>query len=638
MVNLKPKLKINKFTGSGDGLLYYNEGFVAGNENGNSLLTESFKYEKYWDTLDANYEGENDGYSLIKAMITLSTINGRSPYNIFSDQANQLFIKSGNLYNGYLNDYLYSGGVTPDILELPSGNLLITSTERVNLIIRGACKTGSTSGKIIDTGGRNLLTLGASGSKVQNLVTGATYNITSITTTNSTNDTVNFTAQSGFSNDAGQEFFIYNANKFTLSRTTYERRQIKQNGLKFYILNGNKLSRLDSDETTFDEDYKLFPPGYESLSFDVNSGKMLFSAINENGKSMLLLWDSFSDGWNNILELDGDVYSVKSYKSGWVYVLRGVIYYTDGFSIQKLSAYSDNIKIGQSSLNVLCPTYFNGITIFNDYIYFINSQHSPNYDGPRTEYGVYVFNPESGWSFLTGLLNGKQIANPQFISLSDNQIYVGFSADYTETDVNVGGVSIIKEGSYTDTNLNKSFITYIELPNEMPVIGIGLNLSFNNDIAQSGFSVEKKTNITVSIGNGNQTLMKEYNGNIKSSSRIDISRFYDVINIGDELRFTSPNGLNNGKRYFVTNKQLQTGDDTILTVTPATLISETYGPSLKIIKVKKCGNKTITENQMNTEQLFFLPSAIYSNKLFIEVVVNGIANSIPISVTGINIY
>ena len=28
MVNLKPKLKINKFTGSGDGLLYYNEGFL----------------------------------------------------------------------------------------------------------------------------------------------------------------------------------------------------------------------------------------------------------------------------------------------------------------------------------------------------------------------------------------------------------------------------------------------------------------------------------------------------------------------------------------------------------------------------------------------------------------------------------
>ena len=63
---------------------------------------------------------------------------------------------------------------------------------------------------------------------------------------------------------------------------------------------------------------------------------MLFSAKNDVGKSILLLWDGFSDGFNNILDLDGDVYSVKSYKSGWIYILRGVIYYTDGFSIQKI--------------------------------------------------------------------------------------------------------------------------------------------------------------------------------------------------------------------------------------------------------------------------------------------------------------
>lgn len=640
MVNLKPKLKINKFTGSGDGLLYYNEGFVAGNENGNSLLTESFKYDKYWDTLDAGFEGDNNKYSILRSILPLSTIDGKSRYNIFIDWAGQLFIKGLNTYNGYLTDYLKTGtsSCDADFLELPSGNILVSSSITVGLIIRGRCETGSGTTKIIDTSGRNLGTLGAGGTYVQNLTTGAIYRINSLSMTTSTNDTLNFTAQTGFTNSEGDEFFVYVRDKFSVSETKNNVRQIKQTGLRFYILNGNKLARLDNDEETFDEDFKLLPPGYEALSFDVNSGKMLFSAKNDTGKSTLLLWDSVSDGWNNILDLDGVVYSVKSYKSGWVYVLRGVIYYTDGFSIQKLSAYSDNVKIGESNYSVLSPNTFNGITVFNDYIYFINSQHSPNYDGPRTEYGVYVFNPESGWSFLTGLLNGKQIANPQFISLSDNQIYVGFSADYTETDVNVGGVSIIKEGSYTDTNLNKSFITYIELPNEMPVIGIGLNLSFNNDISNSGFSTEKKTNITVSIGNGNQTLMKEYSGNIKSSSRIDISRFYDVINIGDELRFTGPNGLNNGKRYFVTNKQLQTGDDTILTVTPATLISETYGPSLKIIKVKKCGNKTITENQMNTEQLFFLPSAIYSNKLFIEVVVNGIANSMPISVTGINIY
>ena len=130
--------------------------------------------------------------------------------------------------------------------------------------------------------------------------------------------------------------FIYVYNKITLQSSGSNRRQIKQFGDIFYVLNGNKLGRLEADESTWDEDYKLFPSGYESLSFDTNSGKMLFSAKNDVGKSILLLWDGFSDGFNNILDLDGDVYSVKSYKSGWIYILRGVIYYTDGFSIQKI--------------------------------------------------------------------------------------------------------------------------------------------------------------------------------------------------------------------------------------------------------------------------------------------------------------
>ena len=41
---------------------------------------------------------------------------------------------------------------------------------------------------------------------------------------------------------------------------------------------------------------------------------------------------------------------------------------------------------------------------------------------------------------------------------------------------------------------------------------------------------------------------------------------------------------------------------------------------------------------MNREHLFFLPTPMFSNKIFIEVVVNGIANSMPILITGINVY
>ena len=60
----------------------------------------------------------------------------------------------------------------------------------------------------------------------------------------------------------------------------------------------------------------------------------------------------------------------------------------------------------------------------------------------------------------------------------------------------------------------------------MPIYGVGLTISFNNDIAQSGYTVEKKTDITVSIGDGNKTLMKNYYGDIKSTFK---TIFQDIM-------------------------------------------------------------------------------------------------------------
>lgn len=641
MNNLKPKVRIDKFTGSGDGLLYYNEGFTAGNENGNSLLTETYKFEKYFNSYDSNFQGETDGHSEFKTMIPLKVIQGGSLYHIAVDGFGQLFLKGGNLYEGFLQQIVGLGNY-PDIFELPSGNILLagssSNSSYAHILIRGYCHADSTTSKIVDGAGRNLSTLGAGGMSVQNLNTGAIYSITSITDENATKDALNFTAQAGKANSEGDEFIVLVQNKFTLTADRYMRRQIKQSGDKYYILNGNMLARLDGDESTFKQDFKLFPAGFSSLAFDVNSGKQLFSAKNETGKSILLLWDEFSDGWNNIIDLDGDVYSIKSYKSGWVFVLKGIIYYTDGFSIQELSSYSDTVKIGQATINFLSPTHFNGISVFNNIIYFINENASNAYDGMRTNYGVYSFDPKNGWSYLAGFLNEKQIVIPTFITLSNENIYVGFWGKDEVLDEYQSGISIIKEGSNTVTKLNKSFMTYVELKENTQIFGVGLNIGFNNDIRRSGLSAEKKTSIEVSIGDGNQELIKGFAGDIVSSTVIDVTKSYDVVNIGDELRVVSPYSRNSGNRTWVTNKQTLTSAIR-LTVSPALTSGEsTVTPTINIIKVKKCDKKTITENQMNTEQMFFLTTPIYSNKIFIEVTVYGIANSMPISITGINIY
>jgi hypothetical protein len=212
MRNLKPKIKIDKFSGSGEGMLYYNEGFIAGNENGNSLLSEGYSSGKIFDNTDTAYITLSNE---IKAIQYLKTIRSLRDYSLMLNSTGGFLVNS--MYTTYIKNavgpslgasspYLYS--YYPDLLELPSGNLIFSSTNHLGLVIRGYCLTGSSTTKIVDGAGRNFETLGLSNTgmnnKVWNLKTGEVFTITSISTTNSTNDTLNFSA--GTTNTANDEF------------------------------------------------------------------------------------------------------------------------------------------------------------------------------------------------------------------------------------------------------------------------------------------------------------------------------------------------------------------------------------------------------------------------------------------------
>ena len=646
MRNLKPKIKIDKFSGSGEGMLYYNEGFIAGNENGNSLLSEGYSSGKIFDNTDTAYITLSNE---IKAIQYLKTIRSLRDYSLMLNSTGGFLVNS--MYTTYIKNAVgpslgasspYISSNYPDLLELPSGNLIFSSTNHLGLVIRGYCLTGSSTTKIVDGAGRNFETLGLSNTgmnnKVWNLKTGEVFTITTISTTNSTNDTLEFTA--GTANTANDEFVAVVWDKWALKTDispvpTYssnDKRQIKQYADYFYVLNNRYLARLNSDESTFynksvvgENKGKELPVGHTAQCFDVNTDKILVSSRKSNGENFLLLWDGYADGWNNILPISGDVNDVRAYNSGWVFVLEGTLYYTDGYSLSKLSNYNDTLKLNVNNLNLTINS-FNSIVVLKDSIYMASGDYNLN----RVKTGVYVYDFNYGWSFIPITFKGRMYNTPTsiFYNYSDNGIDVGLS----------GGLSYIRSNrANTSQYLNKSAIWMINLDEESQIFGVGLNISANITDYINGFQANRKTKITVSIGDANKGLIYTYEGNINGTGNILTSLSYDPVDVGDEIIVIDKYSRIRGERAFVQSKSTLV-EGISLQVSPYFSQNDDNIRSLQVLKLKKCDTKEISLGDLNREQMFFNPNPFFSNKLFVQITIQGITNSFPVSILGINIY
>ncbi len=643
MRNLKPKIKIDKFSGSGEGMLYYNEGFIAGNENGNSLLSEGYNSYKIFNSKDTNYSSF-DSYEKVLSMANVRTKIGGLDYQIGVTSSGKIITLRDNTAT-YISDFWLGTGLGryqtssnyPDIFELPSGNLMYTSSGSISFIVRGYCATGSSSTKIVDGEGRNFTTLYGP-TKVINLRTGQVYTITDISTTTSDDDTIEFSAVSGKTNNVNDEFLAISYNRMNFHENSLEaRRQIVSFADYFYILNQNWLSRIEGDEQTFTQKSKQLPSGQEALSISVNSGKMLISSTKSNSENYLLLWDGYSDGWNNWIKVSSEVYALQPYNNGWIYFIRGELFYTDGFSTQKLSSYVDNKKVG---LSKLAPKRFNAITEANGIIYMVASYNGNSPNKNRSYTGVYACDLEGGWSFLNSFIDNKLYGRPECIYYYDNNnmaLLVGMES----------GVSAIEINSSTNEYISKSFITYIELKEETQIYGVGLVITQNHNIEKDSLSSGGgKTDITVNIGDGKENLITYGSGASLQTSSVRVSKqSNDTAEIGDLIIPTNEFSVGafntgipiRGERVYIKNIIDDSGYR-YYEIEPNFTTNINNVMSFKLLKVKKCDRKVIDSSEFNREQMFFISKPLYTNKIFIEVVVHGITNSIPISITGINIY
>ena len=236
-MNGKPILNINRFSGSGEGGILYNEGFYPEVDNGKSVMGEGFATFNIANAATSGFT--NIGY--VMSILSLSTVASYTAiYQLYYNQAGKFF-SHPNGGASILNGEIHSNGSAmttfPDTLETANGNILYTADVKIGVGTRGKVISGSTttlvSDKLFGILNRGSWAVGtayilgdmatytdgirytcikantgdipssvptswkpttAVAVKVTNLKTGIEYTVTTVSKTTTYNDTLNFTA------------------------------------------------------------------------------------------------------------------------------------------------------------------------------------------------------------------------------------------------------------------------------------------------------------------------------------------------------------------------------------------------------------------------------------------------------------
>lgn len=679
MANGKPKITIDKFSGAGQNGILFCEGFYPEVDNGKSVLSEGYSVLSRANASTTGFSGIDTIY----AGMPMTSKSGDF-FNLYIDSNGQLFtnqVLASSIKDGEIHQTANVTGY-PDIIEAYNGDILYSSQAYIGRGFRSYASGGSTT-TLVDTkrhfGGVNKGAYDSGVSYVQydyvsyngkwyacilaslnhaptdttywietvpvpytvndkftNLKTGIQYTITSVTTTTKQNDTLNFTASGANTNSNEDDYILWKDNIFSIANTSEAwqpsssdfRMQMNQYGSQIFFANGNYLGAISADLTTADNTYKQLPYKNQALCFGVNNSSILVSS-SFNGKGAFLLWDGTSDGWNNILELDSPVYALTNYKSGWLFISKGTVYYTDGYQIQELYSINSSKKITNNTLEA---KMHNSLVVYEDVLYCATTSEDTNFIASGV-YALDISNPNLGFSLIRQPISTKFNGVAYSVFLADG----GSTSQIVEVGGN-GFINYLLYGSSANAYCDKSALMFISLPSERRITSIGLNLSrylkaFSND------SSALTRQIQVSIGDGDRGLISSFSSSSSTTTTITINGETNLNNeIGDEVYVSDKSSSLFGERTFITAIANKGTTSEVWTVSPA-LSTTGSSDTLRMIRVKKLDRITLTAKDLRKEVLFTNENTgFFSNKLFIEIVVYGQASPLPININSIKIY
>ena len=634
-MNEKPIISINKFTGMGEGGILSCEGFYPETDNGKSVMSEGF----YTSSILTSATTGFTNLGTITSVLSLASIFSRTTvYQLYLNSAGK-FLSYIGIGTDIVKGEIHSGAnsiVASDMIETANNNILYTGLDYIGSGSRSKATGGSTT-TLVDTT-KDFTVLGiAANDKVTNLKTGIEYTVNSIS--GAGNSTLNFTANGANTNAANNEYIVWNDNAFDIITTALSWqpqtltwvKQIKQYGSVYMFTNGNWLGEITAAETSVDPTFKQLPYKHQALCFETNVSMILVSA-EFNGKGVLLLWDGYSDGWNNILEIDSPVVALKRYKQGWTYVLNGIAYFTDGYQIVKLSSINQSQPLQYKSIN---PINYNSLIVFNNFLLCLANAN----DGNLFISGVYAIDlsdARKGWTEFGVIKTTHPNGLGNCISLINQ--FSGFQT------IQVGGNTFVSNILYGEGGAiynDKSLLMYIDLPQSVSISGVGINLTrylklFNQDTSSL------TRDIQVSIGDGSRGLISRVFSTATgfyttNKVRMDETLYLDN-QIGDEIFISDTASPLYGERAFITANSNPGTATTDYTISPAVSGASAAATTLKILRLKKLERKTISNIDLNKEVMFYGNGGNKSNKIFIEIVSFGQTNALPLNIADINIY
>lgn len=627
-------LTIDEFAGMEEGGVFWSEGFAPGLVGSKSVLhTEGSTYHR----LSENSSGFSS-FEDAKGMDTFF-YGSKTDRVVTAPSTNMRIYEFRAVFNdnnrGLIHDAPSTSSPNPDVAYTQYSDILTTSN--VNLLYslgyslgyatRGQCNSTSTT-SITDIDGRDFTTLGIGtdiwNNKVYNLSTGEEHTITSIDNDAATNDRLNFTAGT-YTNTAGDYFLVfsdigaYNGGNYwdffeTTSYPHFEgqesvssfRRQMKLYGDEYIIGNGNYLASLNVDETTWNDNYKQLPYNTQFRCMDVNQGRLLVGGdYYDRGK--IMLWDGYSDGWLSILELPYVPTCIVAYGSGWIYTYNSVLYYTDGYTIQKLTTFPDRNSY-QSGL--LVP--MNGMVVIDEKIHLITE------DGTfkRDKQGMSVYEVGKGWNYHP-LNNGN-----------GNTMY-GVNANCLE----LVGTALMGQFGCGGTNTRNIFIAYgagegvnevifkINPSDKRNIKRVGLKLTYNNNDYPSGAS---SVDVTASIGDTRKPFWKQFQtGNGSTTTTLvntNGASSFKTAEVGQMLLVLEEDTA--GERTFVTEIANPGTSTETYTVSPALSGATAGSVDVNILNLKKIGSKTINLLDI-PEDIFFDVTGSYNDGFYLSLLFDG---------------
>ena len=610
----KPILTISNFKPIQDGGSYFLQGFTPEVYGNQTVLAPLYKSGCIKNSSDTDYTNLNT----LKAMTP--TVIGITDYVYQMDDFGYMFLNSLSTFRGEIKKTGEGVISNPDIITTKNETLIYTQDQYLGLGYRFTA-TSVTGTSLVVSGETFFATYGIDddthNGTIYNLTKGEQY----INTTSEPTTTLNFSTPTT-APSTNDEFIVFVDRAFTFLANTGRDlqfngqklstswvRQITSFGNDYYILNGNYLAVLQSDETTFAATEKALPYQTQATCISSNSDKILVGGEYKSG-GKLLLWDGKSEFWNYSLDLPKPVEAIVPYNGNFIILSAGTLYWTSGYELQEIATIPDTVKkYGYGS--------YNGLKVLGDELFICNN----NYNYNRYKCGIYIYNfKKKGFSFCP--YSSKTMGYPTY-SVTGGSLFYFNDWDYLYCGTSVGLNVISRTTSIS--SLNSYYAQFmIDLPERMKVSMVELSLSVPNTKLLN--SSDLQTDIIISVGDGRNgfyrgmefssasTTTKLVSTNeLSFDSNAEVDEQIEIIDGDDDANSA-------GEKRFITVIADPSTSTVDYTLNKAIVSKPTDTIEGMLYKLKKQDTKELTIQSLDlSENLQFPISDFYGDKLNLEV-------------------